>query len=605
MEHPSPRVQSGSHRPMRAALALGTLVAILAVAVLQAPGGSAAAVPFSLNLSATSKTIAQGRSDTSIQVSVRRKAGFTDRVFLGARTPSGITVRFGDNSISRFTRLTVAVSSRVKTGRYTVSVQGSSKGRTATAVLRLTVVAAGTAVTSPPDTVAGLPSTVAPVAPTTTTIISLPPPSATVPAATTPTVGPTTTTTSAAVSDFTLEAATSILPIQPGGTASLPITIRRTGGFSQPLQFSGENLPAGFTVFFSPTPADTQVTAIFTAPVSAPAGTYPVLLRALARTVAVQLSVGGTPVAPFSLTANPTSQSISPGGTANYAISVARGAAFTAPVTLSGSTTVTGVTVTVASQPDAGNSGIVTVTVPASVPAGTYTVTVLGTSTGGSFPLSLALVVGGGTSTAPALTVTPTAASVAAGTGAVFTLNLANVGTSAFAYGVSGQPAGSSVVISTTSATSVSVTVNIPAGAPNGVSTLTFNAVSGSINLLAAATLTVGTGATTTTSTTTTTSLTAAFGLSATPGSLTIARGAASATQITVTPSGGFTGTVTFTAGSPPAGVSPVFSAGSTSASTTLTVNVGAGAAVGTVPLTITGTSGALAAAIIVNLIIT
>jgi hypothetical protein len=87
------------------------------------------------------------------------------------------------------------------------------------------------------------------------------------------------------------------------------------------------------------------------------------------------------------------------------------------------------------------------------------------------------------------------------------------------------------------------------------------------------------------------------FGLSASPGSLSIAQGSNGSSSITVAPQNGFTGNVTLAASGLPNGVTASFSMNPTtptSTMSTLTLMASSTAATGMSTVTITGTSGAL-----------
>src|SRR6266567_1603110 len=84
------------------------------------------------------------------------------------------------------------------------------------------------------------------------------------------------------------------------------------------------------------------------------------------------------------------------------------------------------------------------------------------------------------------------------------------------------------------------------------------------------------------------------FSLSASPANVTVTRGTTASTTITVTPSGGFTGSVALSASGLPAGVTPTFSPTSTTGTSTLMFTASATATVGTGTVTITGMSGTL-----------
>src|SRR5436309_1442005 len=87
------------------------------------------------------------------------------------------------------------------------------------------------------------------------------------------------------------------------------------------------------------------------------------------------------------------------------------------------------------------------------------------------------------------------------------------------------------------------------------------------------------------------------FGLSTSPGTLTIAQGSNGSSTITVAPQNGFTGNVTLAASGLPNGVTASFSTNPTtptSTMSTLTLTASSTAATGMSTVTITGTSGTL-----------
>ena len=86
------------------------------------------------------------------------------------------------------------------------------------------------------------------------------------------------------------------------------------------------------------------------------------------------------------------------------------------------------------------------------------------------------------------------------------------------------------------------------------------------------------------------------FGLSAKPATVTVPRPGAVATFIAVTPGGGFSGPVAITFIGLPTGATPTV--GATPGGAYVTFTVAAATAPGTYPITVTGTSGALSAAI-------
>src|SRR5579864_2734608 len=84
------------------------------------------------------------------------------------------------------------------------------------------------------------------------------------------------------------------------------------------------------------------------------------------------------------------------------------------------------------------------------------------------------------------------------------------------------------------------------------------------------------------------------FSLSASPSSLTVTQGSSGSSTITVTPSGGFTGSVTLSNSALPSGVTASFGTNPTTSTSVLTFTASSTATTGTSTITITGTSGTL-----------
>jgi hypothetical protein len=84
------------------------------------------------------------------------------------------------------------------------------------------------------------------------------------------------------------------------------------------------------------------------------------------------------------------------------------------------------------------------------------------------------------------------------------------------------------------------------------------------------------------------------FALSASPASLSLTQGNSGSSTITVTPSGGFTGSVSLSVSGLPKDITASFGVNPTTSSSTVTLTASATATVGAATVTITGTSGAL-----------
>jgi len=94
------------------------------------------------------------------------------------------------------------------------------------------------------------------------------------------------------------------------------------------------------------------------------------------------------------------------------------------------------------------------------------------------------------------------------------------------------------------------------------------------------------------------------FSLSTSVNSMTMTQGTSSTNTITITPQFGFNGNVNLSASGLPAGVTASFNPSPTATTSTLTLTAAGTAAVGTFPVTITGTSGSLTNTTMISLIV-
>jgi len=139
------------------------------------------------------------------------------------------------------------------------------------------------------------------------------------------------------------------------------------------------------------------------------------------------------------------------------------------------------------------------------------------------------------------------------------------------------------------------LTVTTGAATVPGTYPLTISATSGSLVHQAGVTLVV------------TAAAAPDFSLAANPISQTVVQGSAGGYNVTVTGSGGFAGAVGFAAAGLPAGATAAFAPLSVVGSGTavLTITTGAATPVGTYPITLTGTSGALSHQLVITLVVT
>jgi len=194
----------------------------------------------------------------------------------------------------------------------------------------------------------------------------------------------------------------------------------------------------------------------------------------------------------------------------------------------------------------------------------------------------------GGSSAGFSLSASPSSVSVAPGGSGQSTITSAVTGgfSSAIALSASGQPSGVTVSFSPSSITGA------------GTSTMTMTVASSTAPGTYAITVT-GTSGSTTASTTVSLTVTGTspnFAISASPTSVSVARGSSGTSKITTTISGGFNSAVALSASGVPSRVSVSFSPSSIAApgsgTSTMTITVNRRAATGSHTITVKGTGG-------------
>ena len=125
--------------------------------------------------------------------------------------------------------------------------------------------------------------------------------------------------------------------VQPGGKRPYTLTVTPSGGFSGAVTFAVSGVPSGASPSFNPASVTTSGTTTLTVATTAatPPGTYQITVTGtggtLARTANVTLTV--TAPANFSLSAAPASQTVQPGGSAAYTLTVTPSGGFSGAVT--------------------------------------------------------------------------------------------------------------------------------------------------------------------------------------------------------------------------------------------------------------------------------
>lgn len=194
------------------------------------------------------------------------------------------------------------------------------------------------------------------------------------------------------------------------------------------------------------------------------------------------------------------------------------------------------------------------------------------------------------------LSASPASQSVVQGAGTSYTVSITRTGgfTGAVTFSATGLPSGATASFSPNPASGASSAMSVTTSAttPTGSYALTISGVSGSITHTTSVTLVV------------TGPVSADFSLSASPSSQIVIQGAGTSYSVTITPSGGFAGSVTLSVSGLPAGSTGSFSPNPATTTSTLSVGTALTTPTGSYVLTITGTSGSLTRTTSVTLVV-
>jgi subtilase family serine protease len=282
----------------------------------------------------------------------------------------------------------------------------------------------------------------------------------------------------------------------------------------------------------------------------------------------------------FSLSASPSSVTITQGTSGTSTITVTPENSFSGNVSLSVSGLPSGVTASFNPSSTASTSAL-KLTSSATAAIGTVTVTVTGSAGTLRNQTSITLIVNPkGNYT---LSASPSSLSIMQGANGTSTITVTpqNGFNGSVSLSASSMPSGVTASFNPGSTTSTStLTLTASSTAATGTVTLTVTGASGNLSNATTISLTV--------------TAPPNYTLSASPNTLTIAQGASGASTITVTPQNGFNGNVSLSASGMPSGVTASFNPNITTGTSTLTLTASSTATTGTVTITITGTSGSL-----------
>jgi hypothetical protein len=313
----------------------------------------------------------------------------------------------------------------------------------------------------------------------------------------------------------------------------------------------------------------------------------------------------GTPTPDFTLSASPSSLSVTQGGTGSTTISTTVSGGFNSAVALSASGLPAGVTASFSpASASAPGSSNLTFTASGAATTGTFNVTVTGTGGGVTHTSTVTLTVNSAATPGFTLSASPSSLSIAQGGVANTTISTAATGgfNSAITLSASGLPAGITASFSAGTIAapgSGSSTLNLSASstATTGTFNVTVSATGGGITHTATVVLSV------------TATQAPDFLLSASPTSLSVAQGSSRATTISSAALGGFNAAVALSTGALPTGVTASFSPGSIAApgngSSTLTFSASSTAPTGTFNVTVNGSGGGITHSATVSVTVT
>jgi hypothetical protein len=499
---------------------------------------------FTLAPSAASLSVAQGASGTDT-IAVTDVSPFNGSVTLAVSgLPSGVTAGFGTNPTTGSSVLTLTAGSTATAGTSTITVTGTSGSLTANTTVVLTVVAKPTG-------------------------------------------------------SFTLRPLASAVSIVEGGSSVTDtITVTDISPFTGSVTLAASGLPSGVTAAFGTNPTTGSSALTLTAGCATPIGTSAITITGVSGSLTATTTLSLTIVAPasgsFSPTLSPAALSIAEGTSGTLSITPNTSGCFAGSISLAASGLPSGVTATFSPNPTTGSS-VVTVAASSSAIAGTYLVTITGTSgtVTASTTLALTIVPPIKSGFACSILYTVTAQSPTTFGGAFV---LGNTGTTAWtSWTLTWAFANGQTISSfwngleTQSGANVTVASESYNGAvaPGGFATnIGFNGVwNGVSNQIPASFAINGTACSAPAQ------ATGSFTLAPSASTLAITQGGSGTDTITITDVSPFTGSLSLSAAGLPAGVTAAFGTNPATSTSVLTLTASSTATVGTSTVTITGTN--------------
>jgi kumamolisin len=205
-----------------------------------------------------------------------------------------------------------------------------------------------------------------------------------------------------ATPSFTLSDSPSSLTITQGSSGTSTITVNDVNGFTGSVTLAASGLPSGVTAAFGTNPTTGTSVLTLTASATATTGTATVTITgtsgSLTATTTLALTVNSTATPAFSVSASPTSVTVTQGSSGTSTITVTSTGGFNSATTLSASGLPSGVTAAFSTNPvtppaNGSAASTLTLTASSSATVGIATVTITGTSGSTSHSTTIALTV--------------------------------------------------------------------------------------------------------------------------------------------------------------------------------------------------------------------
>jgi polygalacturonase/uncharacterized membrane protein len=260
--------------------------------------------------------------------------------------------------------------------------------------------------------------------------------------------------------DFFLAATPGSQTVTAGASGTYTATVTASGGFTGTVSLSASGLPSGATASFNPDSIVTSGSSTLTVSTSGstPAGSYPLTITAasggLTHSSSVTLVVQAAAPADFNIAASPSSATARQGSSATYNITITSSGGFAGTVSLSASGLPSAATAGFNPGTVVGSgSSTLTISTAGTTPAGTYSLTITGTSGTLVHTAAVTLVVQATGAGDFSVSASPSSQSVDSGNSISYSVSVAGTGgfAGAVMLSVTGLPPGGTASFSPTS----------------------------------------------------------------------------------------------------------------------------------------------------------